>query len=48
MLDIPVKVLVVVPPGENTDLEAGPMADSPGQFHVLETGQVEETLATLS
>jgi len=46
-LGVPVLVLVIVPAGQRDTLEAGPMRDQPGQFHVLEVGQVEAGLAKL-
>ena len=44
-LGVPVLVLVVCEAGKARSLEAGPLADKPGQFHVLEAGRIEEGLA---
>jgi uncharacterized protein (DUF58 family) len=46
-LRIPVLVFVIVLPG-NSKLDAGPLRHEPESFHVLETGRIEEQLATLS
>jgi uncharacterized protein (DUF58 family) len=43
---MPLLVLVLVKPGSES-MEAGPMADQPGSFHVVEMGKVEETLQRL-
>jgi uncharacterized protein (DUF58 family) len=48
MLDLPLTVFVIVAAGENTALEPGPMDDCPAQFHVLESGRIEEGLSILS
>jgi uncharacterized protein (DUF58 family) len=47
-LGVPVLVLVIVGPGQAGLVEPGPMRDQPGQFHVLETGQIESGLARLT
>jgi uncharacterized protein (DUF58 family) len=44
-LGVPLLVLVVCEAGKARSLEAGPLADKPGQFHVLEAGRIEEGLA---
>lgn len=44
-LDLPVLVLVIRKPGDNTQLEPGPMADQPERFLVLDVGKIEEQLA---
>jgi uncharacterized protein (DUF58 family) len=44
---VPVLVLVIVPAGQRGTLDAGPMHDQPGRFHVLEVGQIEAGLAKL-
>lgn len=46
-LGVPVLVLIIVPSGYPETLEAGPLYDQPGQFHVLEVGKVEAGLAKL-
>jgi hypothetical protein len=46
-LGAPVRVLVIVPPGEGQSLEPGPLGDEPERFSVLEIGQVEAGLAKL-
>jgi uncharacterized protein (DUF58 family) len=46
-LGVPVRVLVVVPPGHGKLLDPGPLADEPERFSVLEIGQVEAGLAKL-
>jgi hypothetical protein len=46
-LGVPVLVLVVVPAAQRETVEPGPMRDQPGQFHVLEVGQIEAGLAKL-
>jgi len=45
-LNVPVLVLVVVPPGAAKPA-AGPLRDAPESFHVLEIGKIEEALAKL-
>jgi uncharacterized protein (DUF58 family) len=45
-LGVPLLVLVVVPPG-GTKPDAGPMRDATENFHVLEIGHIEKTLAKL-
>ena len=45
-LNVPLLVLVVTPAGVN-NLDAGPLRDDPKNFHVLEMGKIEETLAKL-
>src|SRR5262249_38356093 len=47
-LGIPLLLVVIVEPSQNTSLEPGPMADAPHQFHVFEAGQVEASLAKLA
>jgi uncharacterized protein (DUF58 family) len=47
-LGLPVLVLVIVPAGESSGLEAGPMRDAPEQLRVLEVGKIEEQLARLA
>jgi uncharacterized protein (DUF58 family) len=46
-LGVPVRVLVIVPPGQSQPLEAGPLRDEPERFSVLEVGQIEAGLAQL-
>jgi uncharacterized protein (DUF58 family) len=46
-LGVPVLVLVIVPAGQRNTVDAGPMRNQPGQFHVLEVGQIEAGLAKL-
>jgi uncharacterized protein (DUF58 family) len=46
-LGVPALVLVIVPIGHRDSLDAGPMHNQPGQFHVLEVGQIEAGLAKL-
>jgi uncharacterized protein (DUF58 family) len=46
-LGLPVRVLVIVQPGENKLLDPGPLKDEPERFSVLEIGQVETGLAKL-
>ena len=46
-MGVPVRVLVVVPHGEGSNLEAGPLAETLGQFSVLEVGKIEQGLAKL-
>ena len=46
-LGIPLRVLVIVPPGQSKELDAGPMRDEPDKFHVLEVGQIESELRKL-
>ena len=45
-LNVPLLVLVVTPAGVK-NLAAGPLRDDPENFHVLEMGKIEETLAKL-
>jgi len=45
MLGVPVRVFVIVPPGEPRALDPGPLSDEPDRFTVLECGQVEAGLA---
>jgi len=45
-LGMPLLVLVLVKPGSEAP-EAGPMADEPGSFHVVEMGKVGEALQRL-
>jgi uncharacterized protein (DUF58 family) len=47
VLGVPLLVLVIVPSGDRDALDAGPMRNQPGQFHVLEVGQIEAGLAKL-
>jgi uncharacterized protein (DUF58 family) len=46
-LGVPVRVLVIVPPGRGKRLEAGPLRDEPDRFSVLEAGQIGPGLARL-
>jgi len=46
-LGLPVRVVVIVQPGESRLLEPGPLSDEPERFFVLEIGQVEAGLARL-
>jgi hypothetical protein len=46
-LGLPVRVVVIVQPGESRLLEPGPLSDEPERFSVLEIGQVEAGLARL-
>ena len=46
-LGLPVRVLVIVQPGESRLLEPGPLSDEPERFSVLAVGQVEAGLARL-
>jgi uncharacterized protein (DUF58 family) len=46
-LGVPVRVLVIVRPGEGKALEPGPLSDEPERFSVLEAGQIEPGLARL-
>jgi uncharacterized protein (DUF58 family) len=46
-LGVPVLVLVIVRPGKARSVEPGPMRDEPGQFHVLEAGEIQSGLARL-
>ncbi len=46
-LGVPVLVLVIVPAGQGSELEPGPLRDEPDRFLVLEAGQVEAGLARL-
>jgi hypothetical protein len=39
--------LVVLEPGENLELDAGPMRGDPENFHILEAGKIEPGLARL-
>jgi hypothetical protein len=45
-LDVPLLVLVILRPG-GTKPDAGPLRDEPENFHVLEIGHIEQTLAKL-
>jgi hypothetical protein len=45
-LGVPLLVLVVTPPGQ-IKLDAGPLRNEPECFHVLEIGDIAETLAKL-
>ena len=45
-LGVPLLVLVIVRPGESRP-DAGPLRDTPGNFHLLEIGKIEEQLALL-
>jgi uncharacterized protein (DUF58 family) len=47
LLEVPVLVVVIQPPGATKPLPLGPMADTPEQFHPLEVGRIEEQLANL-
>jgi len=46
-LGVPVLVVVVVPAGEGTSLDPGPMRDEPGRFHTVEAGNLQAGLAKL-
>jgi uncharacterized protein (DUF58 family) len=46
-LGLPVRVLLIVPPGRGESVDPGPMAGDPARFHVLEVGKVESQLAKL-
>jgi len=46
-LGLPLLVLVVLERGENLQLDAGPMRADPANFHVLEAGKIEISLARL-
>ena len=46
-LGLPVRVLVIVPSGQNQPLEPGPLRDEPERFSVLEAGRIEIGLAKL-
>jgi uncharacterized protein (DUF58 family) len=46
-LGIPVLILIIVPPGQDRNLEPGPLSDEPDRFFVLEAGQIETGLAKL-
>jgi uncharacterized protein (DUF58 family) len=46
-LGVPVLVLVIVAAGRQDTIDAGPLRDEPGQFHVLEVGSIESGLAKL-
>jgi uncharacterized protein (DUF58 family) len=46
-LDVPVRVVVIVPPGRGKGLDPGPLADEPERFSVLEAEQIEQGLAKL-
>jgi hypothetical protein len=47
MLGLPVRVVVIVPPGRSKPPELGPLRDEPDRFSVLEVGQIESGLARL-
>jgi uncharacterized protein (DUF58 family) len=46
-LGLPLLVLVVVERGQTLELDAGPMSGDPENFHVLESGKIEDGLARL-
>jgi hypothetical protein len=46
-LGVPVRVLVIVPPGWGQALEPGPLRDEPDRFSVLEAGQIASGLKKL-
>jgi uncharacterized protein (DUF58 family) len=46
-LGLPLRALVIVPPGGSPALDPGPLRDEPDRFSVLEAGQVEAGLAQL-
>ena len=46
-LGVPALVLVILEPHLARQVSHGPMSDEPGQFHVLEVGQIEPGLAKL-
>jgi uncharacterized protein (DUF58 family) len=47
-LGVPLLVLVVAEPGHSQQLNPGPLREQPGQFHVLEAGNIEQGLARLA
>ena len=47
-LGLPVRVLVIVQPGESKPLEPGPLRDEAERFSVLEIGQIEAGLARVN
>jgi uncharacterized protein (DUF58 family) len=46
-LGLPLRALVIVPPGGSPALDPGPLRDEPDRFSVLQAGQVELGLAGL-
>ena len=46
-LDVPLLVLIIVPPGGGISGAGGPLVDGAGALHVLEVGKVEEGLRKL-
>jgi hypothetical protein len=46
-LNVPVMLLVVVPPGGGISGAGGPLVDAPGTLHVLEADKIAEGLARL-
>jgi uncharacterized protein (DUF58 family) len=46
-LDLPVLVLLIRKSGDKTEPDAGPLADDPERFIVLDIGQIEQQLARL-
>jgi len=46
LLGVPLFVFLIVPPGSVAP-EPGPLRDTPGSFKVLETGRIEQALASL-
>jgi uncharacterized protein (DUF58 family) len=46
-LGVPVLALVIVAPGEDQELDPGPLSDEPDRFFVVETGRIESQLAKL-
>jgi uncharacterized protein (DUF58 family) len=47
MLNVPVLVLLITESGAKRKPDPGPMSDLPDQFHVLESGKIEEGLTRL-
>jgi uncharacterized protein (DUF58 family) len=48
LLGVPLLVVVVVPAGDKTELDPGPMRDEPQRFHTVESGNLEAGLAKLA
>ncbi|HEV2693063.1 MAG TPA: DUF58 domain-containing protein [Verrucomicrobiae bacterium] len=46
-INVPLLVLIIVPPGGGISGAGGPMTDAPGTLHVLEAGKIEEGLRAL-
>jgi uncharacterized protein (DUF58 family) len=47
MLEVPLLVLIIVPPGGGISGAGGPLVKAEGRLHVLEAGKIEEGLRTL-